>query len=178
MQKEDRVVDFSEGSIVKVNTKDLICFQQYAQTNTKKKQYRLCLHNSPESELNEMFICRCREDYSRPERHPNVETHIIIEGREAVVLFSEDGEIEDVFLLDKSGGYLAYRINERLYHFTLVLSEKAIDYEVKAGPFIKENTEYPQWAPNGRDEYENEQFINTIRKKIESKINPKAGVIL
>ena len=53
----DHVVDFSVGDVVKVHSSQLDEFEKIVSANDTKKRYRLCLHNTPENELQEMLIC-------------------------------------------------------------------------------------------------------------------------
>lgn len=162
----DRVVDFSKGNIVKVHTKQLVEFKKYALGNQEKKRYRLCLQDSPENSLQDMLLCRTKGDYTPPDKHIGIpESHTIIEGREAIILFSDDGAVIDAFVLDKDGGYLSYRINSETYHMTIPLTNVAIDYEVKLGPFTPDSNIFPEWAPDGSNKLESEKFLRRIEKE-------------
>ncbi|MBQ9361080.1 MAG: WbuC family cupin fold metalloprotein [Lachnospiraceae bacterium] len=163
----EHIADFSKGDVVKVHSSQLLDFREIALNNNAKKRYRLCLHDSPENILQEMFICRTKGDYTRPDKHKGIsESHTIIEGREAIILFSDDGEIIDSFILDRNGGYLSYRINADIYHMTIPLTDAAIDYETKTGPFTSESNIYPGWAPDGRDKEEASGFCRKILDKL------------
>ncbi len=159
----DRIVDFSKGGVIKVHTNQLETFAEIVNKNINSKRYRYCLNESSEESMQDMFLCRTKGDYCRPDKHFGVpETHVIIEGREGIVLFSDEGEIIDSFILDRKDEFLCYRINTNIYHMTIVLSEIAIDLEIKPGPFIKENVIYPKWAPDGLNKSENESFMKKV----------------
>ena len=160
-------MDFSMGSVIKVHSSQLKGFKDIALSNDLKRRYRLCLHDNPNNILQEMIICRTRGDYMRPHKHHNMpETHTIIEGRELVVLFSDDGEIIDHFVLDRENGYVSYRINGEIFHMTLSLSETALDYETKPGPFDPYNNIFAQWSPDESDTKEARAFCNRILQKL------------
>ena len=117
-----------------------------------------------------MFLCRTYGDYTRPDKHINCsESHTIIEGREAVILFSDEGVITDVFILDRDSDYLSYRINGAIYHMTIPLSEVAIDYEVKLGPFRPSSNIFPDWAPDGKDQTQSARFLREIKAQVKEK---------
>ena len=159
----DRYVDFSEGDVVKIHRKTIYEMKDIAEHNNLKKRYRLCLHDSPENSLHEMFICRSRNDYFRPDKHYGFsESHTIIEGSEAIILFSDEGLIIDIFILDRDKDYISYRINSDIYHMTVPITEYAIDYEVKPGPFLPENNIYPDWAPEMNDLPAVSEFMKKI----------------
>lgn len=166
----DRVADFSVGDIVKVHNRQVEEFPAIARENTEKKRYRLCLHDNPNNRLQEMMICMVRGDYARPHKHHDMpESHMILAGKAAIVLFSDTGEIVDAFLFDKENGYLSYRINADVYHMTVLLSDTVIEYEVKPGPFDPANNIFPSWAPNGEDKVEAARFIAQIEQSIKKR---------
>ncbi len=166
----DRVADFSVGDIVKVHNRQVEEFPAIARENTEKKRYRLCLHDNPNNRLQEMMICMVRGDYARPHKHHDMpESHMILAGKAAIVLFSDTGEIVDAFLFDKENGYLSYRINADVYHMTVLLSDTVIEYEVKPGPFDPANNIFPSWAPDGEDKVEAARFIAQIEQSIKKR---------
>lgn len=165
-------VDFSNGDIVIVHKKQLGQFIRQSDMNTDNSKYRFCMHDSPDNALQEMFIVRKRGEYSQPDRHFRIsETHMIMEGEEAVLLFDESGRILDVIFLGGSDGVLAYRINAPIYHMTVALSESAIDYEVKPGPFVREMNKYPVWAPLNTDIQKVREFMEYIMGEIDKRRN-------
>ena len=168
----DRISDFSNGNIIKVHSRQIEDFKKIALGNTEKKRYRLCLQDSPGNRLHDMFLCRTRGDYSRPDKHIGIpESHTIIDGREVIVLFSDEGEVLDAFVLDRDGGYLSYRINTDIYHMTITLTDTAIDYEVKLGPFTPSNNIFPDWAPDGGNYEEAQAFLAAIERQVSDRLS-------
>ena len=163
----DRVVNFSHGDVVKVHTRQLEAFKKIARENQDKKRYRLCLHDSPDNKLQDMIICMSAGDYARPHKHHNMpESHMILAGRMAIVLFNDDGVVTDAFVMDRGSDYLAYRVNADVYHMTILLSDSAIEYEVKPGPFEPSNNIFPLWAPSGEDKRDAMEFMKRTRERI------------
>ena len=140
----EKLAIFSQEDLVKVSYSQLSDIKEFAKTN-KCNRSRLCLHDSPENKLQDMFICRTKDDVELPHKHEHPESHIIIEGAEIIVLFDYTGKITDAFLLEKDKGYLAYRVDKALYHATIVLTDLAVDYEVKLGPYRKDEVFYADW---------------------------------
>lgn len=164
----NRHVDFSNEDVVIVRHNQLEQFIEQAVSNTDNPKYRFCLHDSPDNKLQEMFIVRKKRDYCRPDRHEKIpETHMIMSGEEAVILFNEKGEIQNIIFLGGKEDVLAYRVNSRIYHMTVALSDWAIDYEVKPGPFTREMNEFPDWAPAYDEQHKIEQFMDYITCEIE-----------
>lgn len=165
-------VDFSNKDVVTVQYNQLEQFIAQSESNTDNPKYRFCMHDSPDNRLQEMFIVRKKGDYCMPDRHGSIpETHIIMRGEEAVVLFDEDGQVLNVIFLSENADVLAYRINASIYHMTVTLSEWAIDYEVKPGPFTRETNEFPNWAPSYEEPDKVERFMERIFCEIERRKN-------
>lgn len=160
----DHLSDFSVGDVIKVKANQLKEFKQIAMSNREKKRYRLCLHDSPQNELQDMLICMAAGDYARPHKHENMsETHVLIEGSMAIVLFNDNGDIQDVFVMDREKGYISYRVNAPIYHMTILLSATAIEHETKAGAFAPESNIFPAWAPDGTDINEAMSYVEKIK---------------
>ncbi len=161
----DRLADFSTGDVVKVHSSKLEEFKKIALGNTDKKRYRLCLHDSPDNRQQEMLICVTKGDYSRPHKHLGIsESHVIIDGSERIILFDNDGNVKDTFILDRNGGYLSYRINAEVYHMSIPITDTVIKLEIKPGPFKSESNMYPDWAPDGSDLNATNQFIGGLMR--------------
>lgn len=167
----DHLADFSIGNVIKIHSSQLQKFKEQAKKNKRKKRYRLCLQESSEGLLQEMIISRCKDDYCRPDKHRGIpESHTILEGSELIVLFDDDGTVTDAFLLDREKGYLTYRINEDIFHMTIPLTETAIDYEVKLGPFQPESNIFPDWAPKEEEKEAVEAFVKKIKAEVKNRI--------
>ena len=111
---------------------------------------RLCLHESPEAVFHEMIILEHAGKYYRPHKHTaKGESYHIIEGSLGVIVFDEQGKVEDACVLNPHGP-LVYRIGANMYHMILPLSEFVIYHESKPGPFVRERDSLnPSWAPDG-----------------------------
>ncbi len=163
----DRLVDFSTGDVVKIHSNRLEECKKIVKSNNEKKRYRICLHDSTENMLQEMIICHDKEDYARPAKHKNCpETHTILDGRMAVVLFENDGKIRECFVLDRVNGYLSCRINAEIYHMLIPLTETAITYETKVGPFTSDVNIFPDWAPDEENKEEGSRYLHLIMKEV------------
>ncbi len=159
----DRLVDFCSGDVVKISSRALGEMQQIAKSNTEKKRYRICLHDTPENIQHEMIICVTKDDYSRPHKHIGMsETHIIIKGTELIVLFDEDGNVTDSFVLDLENGYICYRINSDVYHMSIPITETVIEVETKKGPFFEKSNSWADFAPDGTDKAEADKYRRRV----------------
>ena len=99
-----------------------------------------------------MFIVHTRECYVRPHYHiDKPESLHVVEGNADLIIFNKSGKINKVLNLsnDFNKGFVYYRIDENIIHMLIIKSEYFIFHEVTKGPFKKENTHFPHWAPNG-----------------------------
>ena len=163
-------VDFSNEDVVVVHKKQVDQFVKQSYNNTDNPKYRFCMHDSPKNALQEMFIVRRKGDYGRPDKNNYIqESHMIMSGEEAVVLFDENGEILNVIFLGGKSDVLAYRINTPIYHMTVTLSDVAVDYEVKPGPFTEATNIFPYWAPIYEEKDKVNEFMKAVLYEIEKR---------
>ena len=120
-----------------------------------KKRARLCTHFNPTDTLHEMLITLPRGAYVRPHKHVGKsESFTILQGEVDLVLFHEDGRVRQSIpmgtLESKKAFY--HRTTQEVYHTLVVRSEMLVFHEVTDGPFQREQTIFPSWAPDGTDE--------------------------
>lgn len=89
--------------------------------------------------------------YIRPHRHLDPsknETFVILRGRLGVLLFTDEGQVEERILLEDGGTNVALDIPFGCYHGALSLSPGTIFFEAKAGPYLPlTEDERAPWAP-------------------------------
>jgi len=126
------------------------------------KNVRLCLHDSPKAIFHNMIVLENKIKYYRPHKHPSKsETFHIIEGTMAVIVFAENGQIENSSVLDAQENFL-YRVDANTYHAVMPLSDLVIYHESKPGPFIGKSDIYPSWAP----EESNIELVNQYKQRM------------
>lgn len=105
------------------------------------------LDDNPHRFLNVML----RGTYIQPHRHldpPKSETFLVLEGRAAIFLFDETGAVRDRCILDPDAGTWGIDIAPGVWHSLAVLSDHAICFEVKPGPYTPAaDKEFADWAP-------------------------------
>lgn len=162
---EEKDAIFNDSSLIKVDNTVIENIKNKARIR-KKGRFRLCLHHSSEDELHEMIIVRNRGDYCRPDKHLNTtESQTIIEGAMLVILFEDNGDIREVFELSKKC-YCTYRIDRDNYHMQIPITEQAVYYETRQGPFTERSNIYPEWAPKTEDEDAIEQYMTELKHRI------------
>ena len=162
--KESDEVLYPEEDIVTLSASDLEELKRLALLNPRRR-IRLCAHRNPQDSLHEMFIIHTNDCYVRPHKHlGKIESMAILEGEVDVVLFDENGDIERVIEMgDPSSGRLFYyRLDKPIYHTLLIRTQFLVFHEITEGPFIREMTEFPDWAPLEIEE----GFLNAIESKV------------
>ena len=122
-------------------------------------------HKDSEETLHEMLIVLGRDTYVRPHRHGNKsESFHVVEGALTVVIFADDGAVNDVIRLGeyRSGRKFFYRLAEPAFHTILVESASAVIHETTNGPFDREATEYAVWAPAEGDEQAVKEYLDEL----------------
>jgi cupin fold WbuC family metalloprotein len=139
----------ADERIVRVTRHDIERLRALA-ADTPRRRVRLCAHKDTRDSLHEMLIVLDSATYIQPHRHHGKsESFHVIEGLLSVVVFSEDGRVEDVIRLGDytSGRTFYYRLAEPAYHTLLLESDRAVFHETTNGPFRREETEFAPWAP-------------------------------
>ena len=167
--KESDEVLYPDQDIVVVDLETLTELKRLAMLNPRHR-IRLCAHRSPTDRLHEMFIVHARDCYVPPHKHlEKAESMAILEGEVDVVLFNENGTIRQVINMGDipSGKQFFYRLSEPVYHTLLIRTDFLVFHESTEGPFLRENTVFPEWAPKGNDGRVND-FVTQIESLITS----------
>ena len=62
----------------------------------------------------------------------------------------------------RSGKTFYYRLSEPIFHTLIIRSEILVFHEITQGPFLREQTEFAEWAPEVYDPEWMEQLKNSI----------------
>lgn len=123
---------------------------------TKRKRFRLCLHDNTDHLTQEMIICLKGFNYFSPHKHPETrsESYHLIEGALDVYLFNDTGDVTKIIKLaapnfkSKELRSIMYRLSSPIFHLIIPLTEWTIYHEVATGPFVKNQAvEYASFAP-------------------------------
>ena len=137
--------------------------------NSTRMRYPYVLHAAG-AEHNEVFNFLIKNTYMQPHLHPGaekIENIHIISGRLAILLFDDDGKLDQVYELDQS-------IREKTaipaftWHTYIVLTESAITYETMMGVYDPETwKKMADWAPNESAE-ESDIYLDTLTKQVQT----------
>ncbi|MGL4318386.1 MAG: WbuC family cupin fold metalloprotein [Pseudomonas sp.] len=91
------------------------------------------------------------DTYIAPHRHlaaDKAETLLVLQGRLGLLLFGEDGELQQTRLLEAGGECVGVDLAPGQFHALVVLAADSILFECKAGPYrpLAEG-EQATWAP-------------------------------
>ncbi len=116
-----------------------------------RKRKNLNLHPSNDFCCHRLFNAVEPGSYIRPHRHLNPnkdETFVIVSGALGVILFNDDGSIENSVVLTVGGPVIAVDIPHGRYHGAVSLAPGTVFFEAKAGPYLPLTPdEIPHWAP-------------------------------
>src|SRR5690606_36898848 len=111
-------------------------------------------HASAESNPHRFLNALVRGTYSVPHRHiapPKSESFIVLRGEVAVFLFEDDGTVRERHVLGRNG-LIGIDIGPGLYHSIAAVSETAVCFEVKPGPYDPaHDKDLAPWAPREGD---------------------------
>ena len=139
----------AEGPIATIGPAEIELLRQ-AVHRTPKRRARINAHTGNDDALHEMIIAIAQASYIRPHRHPGKsEAFHIIEGEVDIVVFRDDGAIEQIVSLGEKGGSRSfyYRMSEPRFHTLIIRSDILIVHEITNGPFSPEGTIYAAFAP-------------------------------
>ena len=136
-RQHSREVLFAEDALRILSPDDVAELGRRALASPSGK-LRICLHHSPDAALHEMLVALRRDVRYPPHRNrKSEETHFVLLGTAALLLFREDGAIAERILLgDAASGRPGYsRIPANMYHRLEVESDVCVFLETKLGPF-------------------------------------------
>jgi len=98
----------------------------------------------------------------------------VIEGRAALIYFTETGNPRAIRFLGKSSpsDSLFCRTEHATYHTVVVLTENFVFHETVQGPFQQNDTEYAPWAPREEDAPAVSAYREVLARLVEESLRP------
>ncbi|MGC4065653.1 MAG: WbuC family cupin fold metalloprotein [Polyangiaceae bacterium] len=113
-----------------------------------RKNYNF--HASDDDNPHRFLNVICRGSYCAPHRHvspPKPESFLVLSGALRLVIFEDDGTPAVWYRLGE-GGIFGIDVAPGLWHTVLALSDVAVCYEVKPGPYVPlSDKDFAPWAP-------------------------------
>lgn len=159
---------------VEINKSDFITIDQawidrikIIAKNNGSGKFRTCIHKSKEDNVHEMLVAHTSKTYVRPHKHRiNGESLQIIEGEATSIVFNEDGTIKHAFNVGdpSSCKTFYYSMKKSVFHMLYIHSDFLIFKETTKGPFIRNDTIFPDWAPDGKDKNKLVKYFDHLDK--------------
>ena len=167
--KENDEVYYPDEDIVRVDAATLEELKKLALLN-ERQRVRLCAHKSQTDKIHEMFIVHTSECYVRPHKHiGKAESMAILEGEADLVLFHDNGDVREVLQMGapETNKLFYYRMSEPIYHSLLIRTPFLVFHESTEGPFLREKTVFPEWAPEENTD-EQKLYLDKIESLIKT----------
>ena len=107
-----------------------------------------------------------RGSYAAPHRHlavPKPESFVVLRGELALFIFDDEGKVTERHVLGRNG-VVGLDLAPGLWHTVTALSETAVCFEVKAGPYdAATDKEFAPWAPREGDPAAAEYLAGLLR---------------
>lgn len=107
------------------------------------------IHDDFSDPVQRVLMAAEPDTYVGPHRHPDKEWELLVllEGAMDILLFSQDGTLQERIELRQDGGRaVEYPANQ--FHAAVIHTPGTLVFEVKRGPYIPETAkELPSWAP-------------------------------
>ena len=167
----NKEVLYAVDDVIQVDASDVQELKRKAGRNPRRR-IRICAHKDVSENLHEMLIVHEKSCYVRPHKHiDKTESFHIIEGSADVILFDENGRINQSIMM---GDYATarnffYRLPRSRYHTLLIQSDVLVFHEITNGPFRPEDTVWAPWAPGQNKKEEVSQYMATLAESLRKK---------
>jgi cupin fold WbuC family metalloprotein len=162
--EESPEVYYAGAAVARVGDEEVAFLKERAAANPRLR-CRLCLHDGPSAAQHEMLIVHHRDCYVRPHRHEQKsESLIVVDGEAVAFVFGDDGRIERSFRLGPagSGAAFSYFMPAGVWHGLAIVSTWFTFLEAAAGPFVRAETTFPVWAPDGSDAIRASKYVEQL----------------
>lgn len=157
----------TKAEFISQQTLDQMLFQA-KQSPRLRKNYNF--HTSDNDVCHRLLNAMEPASYIQPHRHLDIdkdETLAVIRGKMGLIIFDNDGTIEEKALLEPTGNTMMANIPHGIFH-TLISLERSVFFESKGGPFTPlTQDEKAHWAPQEGDESAT-GYLTLLKKLFES----------
>ena len=169
--KINEEVLYATDDVVQIEYSDIEKLKKNASRNPRKR-IRICAHKNINDTIHEMLIIHEKSCYVRPHKHiDKVESFHIIEGKVDILLFDENGRINNLIPMGDyaSGRKFFYRLPPSHFHTLIIRSEVLVFHEITNGPFNPDDTVWADWAPAETEEYKVVEYRAFLKNAIKEK---------
>jgi len=157
---------------MKLITTDLIN-DLIAQAGTSpRRRMNHNVHPQLSDPVQRLFVAARRDSYFRPHRHRDKwEFALVISGAFELLIFDDTGRLTARQTLGPGTGTIGIELAADTWHTWLALSDDAVFFETKQGPFDPQTTsEFAPWSPAEGSPEEPEFFMRLKRAQVGEKV--------
>jgi cupin fold WbuC family metalloprotein len=126
--------------------------------------FHASLEDNPSRFLNVLI----RGTYIAPHRHldpPKPESFLVLEGRLALFVFDDAGQVERCHTLGSGQPALGVDLDPGVWHTIAALSPQVVCFEVKPGPYNSAtDKDFASWAPRESDPGASAYLASLVRR--------------
>jgi cupin fold WbuC family metalloprotein len=162
-REPQKKVLFNHSTICKIGDHEIEHLKSEARC-LKAGDIKYCLHENITDKVHEMINIYTQYSWIRPHYHPEkIETKIILEGKLLVLIFDEDGNIIEHFIMSNEGdGSKIVHLQPKVIHTNIPLTD-VVFLEVTSGPFVAEKDNiYIESLPQKVCKEEVEKYVNNL----------------
>lgn len=135
-------------------TRELIASLVEKAKTAPRRRVNHNFHRKLEENPNRFLNVMMKDSYFTPHRHanpPKPESFLVLQGKVLCIIFDNSGEIAEAHLMGEGGNY-GVDVAAGVWHTIAVLSDTAVCYEVKPGPYVAaKDKDFAPWAPKEGD---------------------------
>jgi len=116
-----------------------------------RRRMNLNVHAELDDPIQRLFVAACPDSYFRPHRH-KPETALVVRGRFDLLTFDDEGQVLGRLELGPAAEMLGFELEAGVWHSWVSLSDDAILFETKAGPYEPlTEADFASWSPTEGD---------------------------
>lgn len=134
---------------MKLINNDLVTEMMQRAAASDRKRTNHNFHEASDDVVQRYCIAAEKTSYFRPHRHPhNWELALVFHGRFEVIVFDDEGKVEEHHLVGPHTGTAGFEIEANRWHSWLPLEDQGVFFEVKQGPYDPATAaEFAPWSP-------------------------------
>ena len=135
----------------------------------KRRRQNLNLHDDYADPCQRLFNAMEPGTYVRPHRHldpSRPECFMAIRGRMALVVFTDDGEVDRIVPFGNGCETVAIDLPPTMWHSLVSLEAGSIFFETKPGPYVRlSDKDFAPWSP-AEGSAEAESYLANLMEKV------------
>ena len=134
---------------------------------SERKRKNLNYHDNLSDTLQRLLNAMEPGTYVQPHKHESPdkrELFIIFRGKAVVIIFDNNGKVQEHMVLDPTTENYGIEIPEKTWHTVIILKKGTVVFEVKDGPYHPiDDKNFADWAPK-ENAPECKEYLNKLLK--------------